>query len=57
MIFMSKFNLNTINWKKVIGVGSAAVAAIFAFTEAIADQKQEEKIEDLEQRIDQLENK
>jgi hypothetical protein len=54
---MSKLNLKAINWKKVVGVGSAAVAAIFAFTEAIADQKQEEKIEDLEQRIDQLENK
>lgn len=54
---MSKLNLKAINWKKVIGVGSAAVAAIFAFTEAIADQKQEEKIEDLEQRMEHLENK
>lgn len=49
--------MKNINWKAVLGVASAIVAGVVAFSGEIANQKKEARIDNMDQRLSFLENK
>ena len=52
-----KFDLSKINWQKVITIGSCILTGVIAFQGAVEENKQSEKVENLEKRIADLEQK
>lgn len=52
-----KFDLSKINWKKVATIGGCVVTGVLAFAGAFDEHKQSERVEDMERRISELENK
>lgn len=49
--------MKNINWKAVIGVASAVIAGLVAFTGEISNQKKEARINSMDSRLTFLENK
>lgn len=53
----SKFNLKSLANMKWIGVATAVVAAVAAFSTEMHNQQKEKVVEDLVERVSKLENK
>lgn len=49
--------MKNINWKAILGIASAVVAGLVAFTGEVSNQKKEARINNMDQRITFLENK
>lgn len=49
--------MKNINWKAVLGIASAIIAGVVAFSGEIGNQKKEARIDSMDQRISFLENK
>lgn len=49
--------LNKIDWQKVIKIGGCVLTGVMAFASAIGEQKQADKLVELEARLTNLESK
>lgn len=49
--------MKNINWKAVLGIASAVIAGLVAFSGEISNQKKEARINSMDERISFLETK
>lgn len=49
--------MKNINWKAVLGIASAIIAGLVAFSGEVSNQKKEARINNMDDRISFLENK
>lgn len=49
--------MKNINWKAVLGIASAIIAGLVAFSGEVSNQKKEARINNMDERISFLENR
>lgn len=49
--------MRNINWKAVLGIASAVIAGLVAFSGEVSNQKKEARINSMDSRLTFLENK